>query len=93
MISPKMFEEVENIPLSYGQCCWELVVRHVEVLRESGNPSITDIPFVLWEKRINCCRETYDLSWNHLAVVETSRGAIAGALTKNDKRSEEEMST
>ena len=30
---------------------------------------------------------------NHLAVVETCKGAIAGALTKNDKKSEGEMST
>jgi hypothetical protein len=49
--------------------------------------------FVLSDKRINYCREAYDLSWNHLAVVETSKGAIAGALTKNDKKSEGEMST
>jgi hypothetical protein len=29
----------------------------------------------------------------YVAVVETSRGAIAQSLTKNDKRSEGEMST
>jgi hypothetical protein len=89
----KIIEEVGNRPLSYGQCHRELVVRHVEALRESGNSSITDIPFVLSDKRINYCRETYDLSWNHFAVVETSKGTIAGALTKNDKRSGGEMST
>ena len=33
--------------------------------------------------------ETYDLSCNHVAVVYTSRVAIAQALTKNDNRSEE----
>jgi hypothetical protein len=68
----------------------------VEALRESGNPSIADIPFVLSDKRINYCRETYDLSCNHLAAVETSKAAkpaIAGTLTKNDKRSEGEIST
>ena len=65
----------------------------MEALRESGNPSIADIPFVLSDKRINYCGGTYDLSWNHLGVVETSTGAIAGALTKKDKRSKGQMST
>jgi hypothetical protein len=37
--------------------------------------------------------ETYDLSCNHVAVVYTSRDAIAEALTKNDKRSEGNMNT
>ncbi len=36
---------------------------------------------------------SYDLSCNHLAAVKTSRGVITEALTKNDKRSEGEMST
>ena len=65
----------------------------MEALRESGNPSIADIPSVLSDKRMNYCRETYDLSCNHLAIVETSKAAIAGTLTKNDKRTEGEMST
>jgi hypothetical protein len=66
----------------------------VEAFRESGYLSITDVSFDLvryMNKLLQ--RETYDLSCNHVAVVETSRGAMAQALTKNEKRSEGEMST
>ena len=66
----------------------------MEALREPCYPSITDVPFgIVRYMNQSSTRETYDLSYNHVTIFETSGGAIIERLTKNDKRSEREMST
>ena len=48
-----------------------------------------------YEYRKLMCKDAYDLSCNHVAVVDTcrARGATDQALTMNDKRSKGKMST
>ncbi len=46
-ISSEISRTIGFFLLSNRQCHRELVVRHVEALRESGYPSITDVPFGL----------------------------------------------
>ena len=64
----------------------------MEALCESGYPGISNVPFGLVKYVKKLLQKTYDLSCNHAAVFETSRGAIVQALTMNDKRSNGEMS-
>jgi len=69
------------------------VIRHVEVLREPCYPSITDVPFGFVRYMNKVLQETYDLSYNHVDVFETSRSVIVKPPTMNPKRSERGMST
>jgi hypothetical protein len=64
----------------------------VEALREPCYPSIPDVSYGLVRYMNKVLQGGHTIYPTTMASFETSRRAIVKPLTKNDKRSEEEMS-